>query len=309
MPYYKYRSKRKRGKMGRHLSSYRKYKKYKRSKKRRVLTNKQLTKTLRSLTKKVSDRKFFYLEEAVTPVWNNGDFTPLCGGNALNACPPSGTTGLLPYNCREVDSASCNLKNIKISINLTKLVNNSDRNRYCPYWIGLVKTTNQIGSVAGIAMPRLDDIFDPNALTTGLLSNVNRWDTYRTMEGPGSENLKSTKILWSTQGVLQSPGMLQPVSLDTATATAPGGGTTGTIQNDPGVTAPENCNFQATYPSHVTIRHTHKCKNAVVKFDTVASGEPINNKYFLVALAKGSGANNRDLYVCSSSIKTSYYDC
>lgn len=280
---------------------------------RRRPTVRALARSVRTLFRR-DDKKYFYLADPDTPVQTVGNWTALGSATALNSCPAS-DGGLSVWNMREVDSVSCNLKTIRIHMLVEKHLNSLDRNRYCPYFIVLLKTTNHIGAAGGITYPDLDEFFDPQA-APAIGNRLSRFDTYRTTQGPGSETLSNTKVLKVWKGTLQSAGGLCPVSLDTVgTSTDAPPAAAGTIVSDGGAAQPANCNYQSTYPSKVLIKYTHRCNNAKVKFDAAQGAtamNPINNHYYLLAAAgygaTGPGPGARDFYNVSSMIKINYVD-
>lgn len=280
---------------------------------RRRPTVRSLANSVRRLYRR-DDKKYFYLADPDLPVDSTANWTQLGALQALNSCPAA-DAGLSVWNMREIDSVSCNLKTIRIHMLVEKHLNNLDRNRYCPYYIILLKTTNHIGSTGGITYPDLDEFFDPQA-DPALGNRLSRFDTFRNTQGPGSETLTNTKVLKVWSGTLQSAGMLQQTNLETVgTSGDVPPAAAGSIENDAGAGAPANCNFQARYPSKVLIKYTHKCNNAKVMFDA-ASGpnamNPINNHYYLLAAAPrgatGPGVGARDFYNVSTMIKINYVD-
>ena len=279
---------------------------------RRRPTVRGLARAVKTLFRR-DDKKFFYLADPDTPVQTVGNFTALGSATALNSCPAS-DAGLAVWNMREVDSVSCNLKSIRIHMLVEKHLNSLDRNRYCPYWIALIKTTNHIGAAGGITYPDLDEVFDPAGAPT-IGNRLSRFMSFRTCQGPGSETLTNTKILKVWTGTLQSSGYQERVALDTvgtSTDTPPNPG--GTIVSDAGAGAPTNCNYTSTYPSKVLIKYTHRCNNAKVTFDSsqgATAMNPTNNHYYLLAAAPfgaTSGVGARDFYNVSSMIKINFVD-
>lgn len=272
-----------------------------------------LAKSVRNLYKR-DDKKFFYLADPDTPVNNVANFTVLGSATALNSCPAADAAITQSWMKREPLSVECNLKTIRIHMLVEKHLNSLDRNRHCPYYIMLIKTTNKIGAAGGITYPDLDEVFDPaGAPVAG--NRLSRFDSFRNVQGPGSETLQNTKVLKVWSGTLQSAGYQERLALDTtgtSTDAPPNPG--GTIVSDGGAGAPTNCNYTSTYPNKVLIKYTHRCNNALVKFDSATGAtamNPINNHYYLLACA-GYGATQgvgaRDFYNVSTMIKTNFVD-
>lgn len=275
---------------------------------RKKPTVKSLARAVRHLYQR-DDKKFFFLADPATPVWDNSTFTILGNATALNSCPAADSALPNAWNKREPFSTECNLRTIRIHMLIEKNLNTLDRFRYQPYWIALIKTTNKIGTPT-IECPTVGEVFDPAAEPVAG-NRLSRFDTFRTQEGPGSETLQTTKVLKVWSGVLQSPGYLQPTQLLTVgTSTDGAGQPNGLISNDAGAGAPANCNYQATYPCRRLIKYSHKCLGAKVKFDSATGPDamnPINNHYYLVAM--GTSQNqNRDLYNVSTMIKINFSD-
>ena len=281
-----------------------------RYKSRRKPTVKSLARSVRTLFKR-DDKKYFYIADPDTPVYTQSVWTVLGQQLALNRCPASDSPNLQVWNKREIDSVDCHLKTIRIHMVVEAHVNRRNTRRYIPYYIMLVKTTNQIGAAGGINMPDVDEFFDPQC-DPAIGNRLDRFETFRNTQGPGSEVLTNTKVLKVWKGTLQTPGFLQTVSLDTE-------GTSDDTANPPGQISDStaaagsllNCNYQATYPCRRVIKHTHKCNSALVKFNSATgatASNPINNHYYLVALGGYGSSASANYYNVSTMIKINFRD-
>lgn len=204
------------------------------------------------------------------------------------------------YLYREADSTQARLRNIRIhfSMHASPGPEGGHLTKAC---VLLVKTTNNIGAVGGIQLPALDEIYDTNSFAGELAP----WECFRNTQGVGSEVLQNTTILkkWSVWLEPQG-GDCEVAGLTTNNASVPAAeaGTYNSINTPAG----QNVNYTSTRPSSRFFTYTHKCNNAMVKFASATSSNPINVKYVLVLIAGdtlGHGAGWR----MNATIKTNFY--
>lgn len=207
---------------------------------------------------------------------NPGNATrPTFAAILLNDLAASG--GLPEYTCRAHNDVQAHLKNIRLhfTVNVRQGVESDTSQRY---YVALVKTTNAIGSAGGITMPLASDVFDATSTVGTLLAP---WEGYRITQGAGSDILRSTTFLKVWTGYLSPQGGDCMQNYQTVTAVPPSTEPSSTSA----VAAGLNVNYTQDRPSQKWFTYTHKCLNALVKFERSTSIDPMNVKYFLVALS------------------------
>lgn len=263
--------------------------------------------TVKSLNKAVSklfariDKKFMFTKVDNVLVAGAPALNQEFNAYLLNQIPSSTNpaAGLLPWNRREDDSAECNLRNIRI--HMTAHVSPSDINvapRTKKVYIALIKTTNGVGSTAGITPPKVGDIFDPASYPGpgGLLA---QWECYRLANGLGSSNLDTTTILKYWSFYLAPQGGPTKINERTTGGPLPTATITGSSANG-------NMNYTQDRKSNKTIMYTHNCMNAKLQFADATTVTPLNVKYYLIALAQGTDVTVG--WYLNAVIKTNFVD-
>lgn len=207
------------------------------------------------------------------------------------------------YRCREEDATQVRLRNIRIRF--TVHCNADTGARLQKVYVALMKTYNAIGDSGttptppGIQMPDPDLMFDPVSIGAGSL--LAPWEGFALTQGAGSETMKTTTILKRWTCYIEPQGGYVSQNLTTANI----GAGTGSIVDTPGSNT-LNLNYTSTRPSARYFTHTHPCLQAKVKFENKTSDEPINIKYYLVALA--ANGNTHEGYFLNASCKINFYD-
>lgn len=261
---------------------------------------------LRNLYKIVSDPKYNYKQLANVNVNSNTAWTSLNLSNMNQNLPPydptapPGTTSP-QYIVRELDSVQVRLKNIRIHMML-HVTPGQEAQRNQRYYVALLKTTNGIGSTLGISVPPPAAVFDSASVDTAAGSLLAPWEGFRVTQGPDGETLKSTTILKSWSGYLSPQGGDCMQNTQTVTATVPGTDITSTA----GAGAGLNLNYTQDRPSQIFIKYTHKCMNALVKYESATSNKETNVKYALVALSMNS--DTHQAYRINATCKVNFID-
>jgi len=254
---------------------------------------------------KMNDPKFQYAQLANVNVNSSLTWTEL-PLNAIQFNLPAPTVPPAPgqmvqWMCREKDSVQVRLKNIRIHFFLSASPGRSS-GRNQRYYVALVKTTNGIGSLSGITMPTPAEVFDTASIDTTAGSLLAPWEGFRLTQGPDSETLKSTTILKSWTGYLCPQGGDCQQNYSTVTAPVPGTDQSSTNA----VAAGLNVNYTQDRPSQIHVKYTHKCLNALTTFGASTDSEPLNVKYFLVAL--GMNSDLGQWYNINATCKINYID-
>lgn len=251
---------------------------------------------------KMSDPKFKYAHLDNVLVNDSTQFTQL----ELTDIPASVLPSVDPlqYKYREADSSQVRIRNIRIHFTVHATPRDSGKSQ--KVWVALVKTSNLIGDTAppatGIELPPVGAIWDLSGDAAGPLNQLAPWELYRITQGPGSEALKSTKILKTWQAYIAPQGGDCAQNFDTVTAVPPGTDISSTGAS-PALT---NVNYTQDRKSQHYFTYTHKCLNALVKYESATSTDATNVKYFLVALAEDSDPASG--YRLNASCKINYYD-
>lgn len=153
------------------------------------------------------------------------------------------------------------LKKLKVSFSIE-----TQQTRFCPqsarYYVALVRSIYK--DLSGeISAPRVIQMFDPNAADWGN-NKLPPWKTYRTIQ---NDILETVKVLKTWQGELSN--IDAGIVVDADAATPPN--YLGTLQHN------------ALRTRHMR-KHTHLCNNALAKFQTQDTVDPINARYFLLFL-------------------------
>jgi len=288
--------------------------KRKRGFKRRGPTTKNLQRQVSRLYKR-DDRKHFYVK--VNNALISGQPVGAMGFYAfdLTTCPYNNQTDVAgtgpqadpnigglysPAMCREPDSLSCNIKNIRIHATMHVSAPEAGRTHKC--LIMLVKTRNGVGSPGGISMPTVNQIYDGYAGFGGVANATSLlapWECFRNT-GPGGYGARFLdpnvfKILWKKE-IWLSPqeGELGQNQRTTFTNPAPPAAETGTVASSASPVPPAPLlNFTTNQVRHSSVRltHSHNCLGAKIEYTSNASSDAVNVKYFLVALDGGYATN------------------
>lgn len=207
------------------------------------------------------------------------------------------------YKCREEDATQVRLRNIRIRFTVHAVPNEAKHLQKC--YVALVKTINSIGDAGvgpppGIKMPDPDLMFDGLSTPAGNL--LAPWEGFALTQGAGSETLKTTTILKRWTCYICPQGGLVSFKANTTGNDA----AAGTIDTSAVVLPDDNTNYTQGRPSSRYFTYTHNCLQAKVKFENKTSDEPINVKYFLVALAMDSDLHHG--FRLNASCKINFYD-
>lgn len=255
---------------------------------RRKLRKPTVKKNARAITQlfKMSDPKYNLRLIANQLIDNNPGNASAPGSNTFAAICLNdiAAQGVLPeYMGREHDSVQVRLKNIRLHF-YVHVSPGPEAGTSQRYYVALVKTTNGIGSGAGITMPLANSVFDGSSTATTLLAP---WEGYRITQGAGADVLRSTTFLKVWTGILSPQGGDCAQNYQTMSATTPGDmEPSSTSAVAPGL----NINYTQDRPSQKWIHYTHRCLNALTRFERATSTEPTNVKYFLVALSDNPDA-------------------
>lgn len=276
-------------------------------------TLRRLASGVRTLFKRSKlDNKFFYLLEDNTLVENNSDWT-IIGGKALNSCPAY-TAGGDPLKMREQDSESAIVKSIRIRLQIT--ANDVECEGLEPYYVMLIKTSHQRGTIAGIQPCQPNEFFDYDSVPPGIPVF---WG-FRLVADNGQEILADTKVLKVWTGQIMPSGAYRAITTDySALALQANVPAVGQINDfvpysgaPPGasaytITQPGSVQYVPTLPKERNFKHTHKCgkHGMMTKFEDVAEETPIVNSYFLLALGSNT-VGSRNGYRISSSVKVNF---
>lgn len=200
------------------------------------------------------------------------------------------------YLYRESDSTQVRLRNIRLHFSVHCNADDADRSQRV--WCALVKTTNGIGSTAGISLPAVGAMWD-EASTPGA-NLLAPWQGFRLTQGTESECLNSTTILKTWNCYLAPQGSNE--EREWTTTTTGTGSTTSSI-----VPAGQlNVNYTQDRKSQRYFTYTHRCLNAIVKYPDAADTDAINVKYFFVCLSQNPDIRNG--YYVNLSAKVNFYD-
>lgn len=274
---------------------------------------KRLASGVRTLFKRSKvDNRFFYLQENNTLVENDTDWV-IIGGKALNSIP-NYVAGGDPMKMREQDNESAVVKHIRFRLQLR--AQDIEAPGTMPYYVMLIKTSHQRGTIAGIQPCQPNEFFDYDATPP----NMPRWDGFRLVSDNGQEILADTKVLWVKKGLLQPSGAYRARTVNyglmgiendvpaagsindiVAASTAPPGSDPKTIEE------PGSVDFVPTRPNEIVLTHSHRCgpSGLLTKFEAVDTDQPIVESYFLLALGNQPAAS-RQGYRVSASIKVTF---
>lgn len=236
---------------------------------------------------------FPFIQDLTTIPYNN---ISAAGGGPMDD-PNTGA----PYSaslCREPDSLSANIKNIRI--HATMHVTHPEATKVQKCLLMLVKTRNGIGSVDGITMPKIQEIYDGysgfpttaepagDVTATSLLAP---WECFRNT-GPGGYgarylNPNVFKILWKKTCWLSPQNGHVDMQWRTTGGPLPTATSSTTPQYFPTPAQDGNQTYNSNRVSSVSVVHTHNCMDAKIEFTSNGSDDSVNVKYFLVALAGG----------------------
>lgn len=271
-------------------------------------TTKSLQKQVTRLYKR-DDRKHFYVKINNALISGGPPPGPAFFAYDLTTCPYNNQTDAAgtgpqadpniggqysPAQCREPDSLKCNIKNIRIHATLHVSAPEAGRTEKC--LLMLVKTRNGVGSVGGITMPIVQQIYDGYAGFGGVANATSLlapWECFRNT-GPGGYGARFLnedvfKILWKKEVWLSPQQGEQAQNLRT-TGTNPAAGTpeTGTIVSSASPVPPaplQNYTTNQVRHSNIRLNHTHNCMGANIEYTSNGSSDAVNVKYFLVALS------------------------
>lgn len=252
-------------------------------KRRKVMTNRKLTRVVRGL-QKASELKRTYIKANQVGFDNLGWFHL-----ALDTIPLLTAPGVVPqipapYG-RGEDTISCVLKNISIRCLVQARSSEAMPVNYAQ--VVLIRSSYRDPTTGSLTYPPLDDFYDVNAFT-----NVGGLAQFQLFSDPLSDLYSHTKILKKWNMTLSPPA--QSFNITGIT------GTTATADEFPG---------GRQYPSEKLIRYNHNCRDAKLQFDgtSVVDTSPLNKRYYLLAITNAgvSGHQNLTISVC---VKTSFKD-
>lgn len=209
-----------------------------------------------------------------------------------NQTDPTTGNPFLGYQSREEDSATCNLRNIRLHMTIHATGGEAYKTQKC--YVALIKTRFALGSATGIQVPNMTDIWDYTGLGPGNL--LAPWELFRNTQGSGANLLQDSvfKILKKWEVYLQpqegETGQSLRLNITDPTATP----AVGTIVSAPQPAPPAtliNHTYAKNRPSEIVIKHTHKCLGAKLMFNSTTSSTPTNVKYFLVACGNGTATD------------------
>ena len=154
--------------LGRRTRLYPRYKRFKRRfKRRKTLSNKQLTRKVRNLSKDVELKHVYYSQNDV-----NVGSNPV--GLQLDKIPIAGTAGVVQNTGRSQFKNEVSLRKIKIRLSMH--VSNGDSSPYCKCWVALVRARTR--SDGAYVAPKLSQIFDPDCVNAAQ-TQLQPWETFR----------------------------------------------------------------------------------------------------------------------------------
>lgn len=292
------------GRRGKKKKQGRKAKKSK-SKQQKTLNKKNFNALQHSVVDlyKRDDKKYYYViaNNALIPGGPSLNqvfpaIFPLANLPQFGATSPAGP----PYpgfNTREEDSATANLRNIRIHMTIHASHPECYRTQKC--YIALVKSRVGLGAPSGIVVPGMTQIWDYNLSNpAGVTQLLAPWELFRKTQGDGAQMLQDEtfKILKSWDIYLQpQDGETRQSLRTTNTNPVPPNAETGTIISVPAPAIPlpaVNMVYGGNRkPCVVKIKYTHKCMNAKVDFIATDQSAPTNVNYFLVACGNGTATD------------------